>query len=258
MNLQRRFTGKQIFLAVLCLTVLLVAASVLAFNGGVALGSGHEVKEVKQAGWSYFLDIQDSTLGMVAVSYNVQSAAGVEAYAAAQRQENARFFQGGAKEAKAVSIVFRRTLSWDEADAFVKKYGILAYAYQLFGANKSNPDDLYSFTVGLTRDGKNPQSFNDGMREKFEQHTDASLGGSVAAQGVSGMQVDLTRDEYNALKSDADVYLVEMFSNVIKAKLKQGGIRELQDVHITSVDNLNVSSVVGDLYRNMARNHIAK
>jgi len=258
MGILPRFTANQRFLAALFLAVLLGGAAALASNGGVAISSGHELKEVKQQGWGYTLDIRDAKLDMVAVHYDVTSPSGIAAYAAAQRQENAQFFKSGAKAVKAASIVFNRALSWDEADGIVRQYGICSSGYDFYGLNRDNPDDIYSFAVGLIRDGSSTKATNDGMRERVDQKVKSSLGDRVTIKGIAAMQVNLTKEQYNAVSTDPNVYLIEMTNQIIKAEITQGSIPELRGVRVDDVDHVNVGSVVGTLYRNMARNHMMK
>ncbi|HEX8221344.1 MAG TPA: hypothetical protein VF914_19300 [Chloroflexia bacterium] len=258
MTFLAQFNQSRKALATVALSAVLGGALALVVNTGVANSSSHQSKEVQHQGWGYTLDIKDAKLDAVAVHYDVSSPAGIEAYAAAQRKENEQFFKSGAAKVTAASVVFNRALTWDEADAFVRKYGLYANLYEFYGLNTSNPDDIYSFALGLTRDGKSTQAFNDGMRELVDQRMSRSFGGSVTLMGVAAMQVDLDKEQYKAVSADAEVYLIEMSNQVVKSKIKKHEVPQLQDVQVADIDGINVTGVVGPLYRNMVKNHMMK
>jgi hypothetical protein len=241
----------------LLLTVSIGAFAGLLSTGGLATGSGRETKNIVEQGWGYYLEIEDGKLDYVAVYYDSNTAAGVQAYAEAQRKENEQFFQNGAKEVKAASIVFKRALTWDEADAFVRAYGIYAAGYYSFGWPEDNPDDIYSMGIGVIRDGKTGLGFNDGYRASFDQKAKSIVGDQVVVRGIGAMQANFTREQYGAVSGDPDVYLVEMPAQIIKAKIQRGEIPALKDVQIDAV-RLQVSGVVGPLYRNMVKTGIMK
>lgn len=222
-----RLARTHVFLTML-LAIIGGSLAAVSINTSVANGSSGEVRNVQEQGWGYALHIKDSKLVMVTISYDTHSAAGIEAYAAAQRQENRQLFRQGT-EVKAVSLVFNHTLTWDEADAFVTKYGIYASGYDLHGVNNADPTDIYSLGIGLVRDGKNPQRFNDGMREAAQQHEAERLK-NVTIKGISGMQVNLTENQYAQVSADPNVYLVEMVQQVVQAKIANG-LPALKDIH---------------------------
>src|SRR6187401_1557872 len=101
-----RFAHTRRFLTLLCAALVAGSLAAVGLNISIANSSGGEVREVNEQGWSYELQIKDSHLEMVTISYTTNSAAGVEAYAAAQRQENLQLFKQGVEEVKAVSLVF--------------------------------------------------------------------------------------------------------------------------------------------------------
>jgi hypothetical protein len=110
--------------------------------------------------------------------------------------------------------------------------------------------------IGVIRDGKTGLGFNDGSRASFDQRA-KSIVGDVVVRGIGAMGVHLTREQYGAVSGDPDVYLVEMPAQIIKAKIQRGEISALKDVQIDAV-RLQVSGVVGPLYRNMVKTGIMK
>lgn len=107
------------------------------------LGSGNEKRTIKAQGWSYTTTIENGTLTNAEVDTNFKSAADVEAYAAAMRQENLALFKSGVTEVTAAPIVFKKPLTWAEADAFIKKYHLYGGDYEYRLVSKTNPNDRY-------------------------------------------------------------------------------------------------------------------
>jgi hypothetical protein len=194
------------------------------------IGAGNEKRTIKAQGWSYTATIENGTLTNAEVDTNFNSAADVEAYASAMRRENLALFTHGVTKVTAAPIVFKRPLSWAEADAFVKKYHVYGGAYQYRLVNKTNPNDRYVWSIGMFMDGKDPAASSDQARQQLENVMKNELQDKAIFKGVIGMLLDLTASDYQQVSADPDVYLVEMPGEIIKAQLATGTVPELKDI----------------------------
>jgi hypothetical protein len=222
------------------------------------IGAANEKRTIKAQGWSYTLQLDNGVLDHVEVNYKADTVKDIEDYATAQRLENEQLFsKGGVKRVEAVGIVFKRYLSQQEADAFVKKYQIIATGYDFRTLEKDNPPGNVNRGVlglGVIRNGKTLQGF--GSDIQIPNLAPPGVKTQISIQGIIGMQVSLDYAQYQKVSTDPDVYLVEMDRQVIKAKLQKKASPALQGINVaqTNLNDINLADInisYGQLFRHL-------
>jgi hypothetical protein len=252
----------------------LVGVILLGIIFGVALpvtsfGSSDQKQPVKEQGWSYTLTTHNSSLDEISINYDTSTSNGVEAYAAAMRRESDQLYQSKAVSTiAATSIVFNHPLTWDEADALVKKYGLVATGYEFRGVNSADANDRSTFDIGVARNGQTGQGFNDSDKQLLNSMIDTinrSNVHHVVIKGIIGIQADLTYPQYQSVNTSPDIYVVEMPRQIIKSKLMRKAIPNLSNLQPSNVNindinlaDINVNYVPGPLYRHLEDLHMVK
>lgn len=242
----KNFIRCHTFLSALLLAVVSASIAGLFFTTST-FSSGTETKSIKDQGWSYNVTLENGKVVHAEVLTNFQSAADVEAYANAMRKENLKLFATTSK-VMAAPIVFKRPLTWTEADAFVKRYKLQAGDYQYRLVDKSNPNNRYIWSVGMSIDGSDPSSSSAAAQKQLANVMQNELQGTTDFKGVIGLSADLTLQDYKSVSSDPFVYLVEMPGEIIKSKFAQDAVPELKGIDKKQVD---VAKDSPQLYRRL-------
>lgn len=218
---------------------------------GLGAQSYFSHETLKSEGWNYSIPIDSifwDSSRYVAVDYDYRNAAGLEAFANAMRRENEQVFLSGVYEVMPVTIYFNHPLSWDEADTFVKKYGLRASGYNIRVVDVTNAGVPGIMGTGVARNGKTGQGFDDTARQQLEQQLtriNPASSSTYVSKGVITIQVSLDYEEYHKVIADQDVYLVEMLRQVIKNRIKQGPLLDLAFARLLNfdLDNPNVYDI---------------
>ncbi len=229
------FVYKRKFLSAVATAVIVGLVLGLIFVSPAA-SAGVKKKTVLEQGWSYELRIKNGSLEDVAIDFNFKDAKAVEDYAAAMRRENEKLFKSGTSQVVAAPLVFKRAISWEEADAFVKKHRIYVSGYDFRLVARDDADHRYTFGTGLLRDGKNLKGFSDTDRERFEEYIARVLPDRTVFKGIIGMQATLDANEYQRISTDADLYLVDMPGQIVNDRLEKKALAELKNVDTKGVD----------------------
>jgi len=239
-----------------------------AFTAAKSIAGGVERKQVKAIGWNYTAMVRDGVLEQISIDYDFNSAKGIEAYAIAMRQENEALYKTGVKEVASTQIVLNHPLSWDEADKIVRKYGLYARSFEFRGVNQLNTAERSTHSIGLARNGKTGEGFDDNSKQILQDSIDRiNHPGErqVTLEGVIGIQAGLTYEQYKAVSADKDVYLVEMPRQIIKSKIQRNSVAELNGVRYDSINSsdlnrndVNVNYVAGPLYRHLEDQKLIK
>ncbi len=224
-----KFIRNHKLLGVLVMVVVVGLISGTIFTVST-LGSGNEDKTVKQQGWNFTAKLADGAIERAEVDSNFKSAADVETYAEAMRKENTELFKAGVSQVTGAPIVFKRALTWDEADAFVKKYQLLVSSYEYRLVSKTDPTDRYTWVTGIAMDGKNPAASSEQARKQLDGIMTNELQGKTLFKGIIGMNTTLDGGKYQQVSVDSDVYLVDMPHEIIKAKIDKDALVELKGV----------------------------
>lgn len=228
--------------------MVVVTALVLGlFFTESTFSSGTETKIIKDQGWSYSVTLENGKAVHAEVLTNFQNIADVEAYADAMRKENLKLFATTTK-VMAAPIVFKRPLTWAEADAFVKRYKLHAGDYQYRLVDKSNPNNRYVWSIGMSIDGSDPSSSSNVAQKQLANVMQNELQVTADFKGVIGLAADLTLQDYKSVSTDPDVYLVDMPGEIIKSKLAQDSVPELKGIDKKQVD---VAKASPQLYRKL-------
>ena len=193
-----------------------------------AKGVQNEARIVQEQDWRYTLQIVDGKIADVNIDFNFQSAADVEKYTNAMRRENLALFNSGIQQVSAVSIVFNRTFTWAEADAFVKKYQLYAGGYDFRLVDKNDSNNRFAYGIGLVRDGKTGDGFGDNSQQRFDDYIASTYPDNGVFKGIIGLQVRLSSSEYKTVVADPNVYLVDMPGVVVEAKIAKQDKPELK------------------------------